>query len=61
MRKALLDTDIFSEILKGIDAQVAVYAALYHATFRQYTISTLTVVEIVKILCKSPQRVQSCR
>ena len=58
MRKALLDTDIFSEILKGIDAQVAVYAALYHATFRQYTISTLTVVEIVKGLYKAKRNEQ---
>jgi len=53
MRKALLDTDIFSEILKGKDPQVAVRASLYRAAFRQYTISTITVVEIVKGLHKT--------
>lgn len=53
MRKTLLDTDIFSEVLKGIDPQVAVRASLYRATFQRYTISTFTVVEIVKGLYKA--------
>ncbi len=40
MDRSLLDTDIFSEILKGTTA--------YHAAFGQYTISVITVMEIVK-------------
>jgi tRNA(fMet)-specific endonuclease VapC len=48
MDKALLDTDIFSEILKGIDQNVAVRAIAYHNTFGCYSISVITVMEIVK-------------
>ena len=48
MDKSLLDTDIFSEILKGIDPQVVAKATAYRVTFGHYTISTITVVEIVK-------------
>jgi tRNA(fMet)-specific endonuclease VapC len=48
MDKALLDTDIFSEILKGKNANVIKVARSYHAHFGQYTISTITVMEIVK-------------
>lgn len=48
MDKILIDTDIFSEILKGINQQVAARASSYHATFGYYTISTITVLEIVK-------------
>lgn len=52
MDKALLDTDIFSEILKGIDQNVVAKAMAYRATFGHYTISTITVMEIVKGLHK---------
>jgi tRNA(fMet)-specific endonuclease VapC len=48
MSKVLLDTDIFSEILKGIDQDVAARAISYHNTFGCYTISVITVMEIVK-------------
>ena len=48
MDKALLDTDIFSEILKGIDQRVVAKATSYRTTFGHYTISTITVLEIVK-------------
>lgn len=48
MDKALLDTDIFSEVLKGVDQNVAAKATAYRATFGRYTISTITVIEIVK-------------
>jgi tRNA(fMet)-specific endonuclease VapC len=48
MDKALLDTDIFSEILKGVDQTVASRAISYHNTFGCYTISVITVMEIVK-------------
>jgi tRNA(fMet)-specific endonuclease VapC len=46
--KALLDTDIYSEVLKGVDARVVARAAAYHAVFGRYTISVITVMEIVK-------------
>ena len=52
MDKALLDTDIFSEVLKGIAPQVAAQATAYRAIFGRYTISTITVLEIVKGLHK---------
>lgn len=52
MDKALIDTDIFSEILKGIDPHVAAQATAYRAIFGRYTISTITVLEIVKGLHK---------
>lgn len=48
MDKVLLDTDIFSEILKGINQSVAAKASSYHSTLGYYTICTITVLEIVK-------------
>ena len=48
MDKSLLDTDIFSEILKGIDQNVAKKAIAYHNAYGHYTISVITVMEIVK-------------
>jgi tRNA(fMet)-specific endonuclease VapC len=50
--KALLDTDTFSEILKRVDAQVVRRATDYRSQFGVYTISTITIVEIVKGLHK---------
>jgi tRNA(fMet)-specific endonuclease VapC len=50
--KALLDTDIFSEILKGIDSHVVAQATAYRAIFGRYIISTITVLEVVKGLHK---------
>lgn len=52
MRKALIDTDIFSEILKGVDAIVAQRASTYRANFGCYTISSVTIMELVKGLHK---------
>lgn len=52
MDKALLDTDIFSEILKGIDQNVVAKAIAYRAAFGYYTISMITVMEVVKGLHK---------
>jgi tRNA(fMet)-specific endonuclease VapC len=52
MDRALLDTDIFSEILKGIDATVTTKAVAYRAIWGRYTISTITVMEVVKGLHK---------
>lgn len=48
MDRALLDTDIFSEILKGIDQTVVAQATAYLTIFGRYTLSTITVLEIVK-------------
>lgn len=48
MDPALLDTDIFSEVLKGVNQHVAARAAQYHVAWGHYTISTITVLEIVK-------------
>ena len=52
MPKALLHTDIFSEILKGIDQVVVRRATDYRAAFGRYTISAITVMEVVKGLHK---------
>ena len=52
MNRALLDTDIFSEVLKGIAPKVVAQATAYRAIFGRYTISTITVLEIVKGLHK---------
>ena len=53
MDKTLLDTDIFSEILKGVDRSVAAKAVAYRAIWGRYTISTITVLEVVKGLHKA--------
>jgi tRNA(fMet)-specific endonuclease VapC len=52
MPKSLLDTDIFSEILKGVDQVVVQRAIDYRAAFGRYTISAITVMEVVKGLHK---------
>lgn len=44
MHKALIDTDIFSEILKGIDQVVIQRATAYRNAFGVYTISVITVI-----------------
>ncbi len=48
MDRALLDTDIFSEILKGRNQNVVAKATRYRSTYGHYTISVITVLEIVK-------------
>ena len=53
MDKALLDTDIFSEIMKGIDQKVVEKSIIYHEIFGYYTLSVITVIEIVKGFHKS--------
>jgi tRNA(fMet)-specific endonuclease VapC len=52
MNRALLDTDMFSEILKGIDPHVVAKATAYRALFGHYTITVITVMEVVKGLHK---------
>ena len=47
MNKSLLDTDILSEIGKGIDPTVARHAAAYLSAFGRYTLSAVTVAEVI--------------
>lgn len=47
MNKALIDTDMLSEIGKAKDATVAANAKTYRRSFGHYTSSTVTVMEIV--------------
>jgi tRNA(fMet)-specific endonuclease VapC len=48
MNKALLDTDIDSEVLKSKNPTVAQNAALYHNQYGVYTVSVITVMEVVQ-------------
>jgi len=48
MDKALLDTDILSEVLKAKNAAVVGRAAAYKQEFGQLTTSAITLMEIVK-------------
>ena len=52
MDKSLLDTDIFSEVIKRVDHLVIQKAHEYIRAFSRYSISTITVMEIVKGLHK---------
>ncbi|MGD9645266.1 MAG: PIN domain-containing protein [Pirellulales bacterium] len=55
MKRSLLDTDIFSEVLKSRNSQVVGKAKSYRADFGCLTITTITVMEIVKGFQKSGQ------
>lgn len=58
MDKSLLDTDILSEVIKGIDITVAKNSSAYRRQFSRFTLSTITVVEVVKgFQKKAPGRV----
>ena len=48
MDRALLDTDIFSHVLKAKDVTVVRHAAAYQEEFGAFTVSAVTVMEIVK-------------
>jgi tRNA(fMet)-specific endonuclease VapC len=48
LNKALLDTDILSEIIKGFDRTVAGNATNYRTTFGRYTLSAISVMEVVQ-------------
>jgi tRNA(fMet)-specific endonuclease VapC len=48
VNKALLDTDIYSEILKAVNPTVAQNAATYRQTHGILTLSVITTLEIVK-------------
>ena len=59
MNKALLDTDIYSEVLRGVDATVASHALAYRQAYGRLTLSVITVMEMVKGLQKvqRPQKI----
>ena len=64
MNKALLDTDIYSEVLKGIDQIVIRNATVYRQAHGRLTISVITVMEIIQGLQKvgaSPKRIDAFR
>ncbi|OBQ21669.1 PIN domain-containing protein [Anabaena sp. AL93] len=46
--KTLIDTDILSEIRKGKNIQVIAKAIAYKTIFKHYTISVITVSEVIK-------------
>jgi predicted nucleic acid-binding protein len=48
MTRALLDTDIFSEYLKGHDSNVRRHAAAYRLAHGQLCVTVVTVMEVVK-------------
>lgn len=48
MNKSLLDTDILSEIGKGIEPNVVRNATAYRKAFGRYTPSVTTIMEIVR-------------
>ena len=48
MNRALIDTDIFTEMIKGVNPIVAIHAADYRTTFSRYTVSAATMMEIVR-------------
>jgi tRNA(fMet)-specific endonuclease VapC len=48
LNKAILDTDIFSEVVKGVDQTVAANAKTYRRAFGHYTVAAVTVMEIVQ-------------
>jgi tRNA(fMet)-specific endonuclease VapC len=52
MNKALLDTDIFSEFLKGHDQTVQQHAAAYRQVHGPLSISVVTAMEVIKGLHK---------
>lgn len=50
--KALLDTDMLSEVLKSKDHHVLARANAYRAQHGRFTISTITIMEVVKGLSR---------
>lgn len=48
MNKALLDTDILSEVSKGIDPTVARNATAYRHIYGRLTLSVISVMEVIQ-------------
>ncbi len=52
MDRVLIDTDIFSEVLKRKDQAVSGQARAHRALHGRFTLSAATVMEIVRGLCR---------
>jgi tRNA(fMet)-specific endonuclease VapC len=48
MDRAILDTDVYSEILRAKNARIVEHAQAYRAEHGAYTLTAATVVELVK-------------
>jgi predicted nucleic acid-binding protein len=48
VNKALLDTDTYSEVVRAVNATVAGNAATYRRQHSVYTLSVITVMEVVQ-------------
>ena len=48
LNKSLLDTDIFSDITKGVNPTVASHATAYRKAFSRYSISAVTFMEVIR-------------
>ncbi len=48
MNKSLLDTDIYSEVLKAVDTNLNQNAVIYRKQHGFYTVSVVTLMEIVQ-------------
>jgi tRNA(fMet)-specific endonuclease VapC len=61
MRETLLDTDIYSEILRGVNAVVVANATAYRQAYGRLTLSVITVMEMVKGFqqVQRPQKIAS--
>ncbi|MGZ3381849.1 MAG: hypothetical protein ACXVBB_16515 [Isosphaeraceae bacterium] len=59
MNKTLLDTDIFSEVLRAVNATVVANARTYRQAYGRLTLSVITVMEMVKGFQKAqrPQKI----
>ena len=55
MRRAVLDTDIFSELLKRRDQTVVESGRRYVEQFGRFTLTTITIMEIVAGLRRAEQ------
>jgi tRNA(fMet)-specific endonuclease VapC len=64
LNKALLDTDIYSDVLKALNPTVTRNATLYRAAHHRLTVSVVTVMEVIQGLqqvAAGPRRFQTFR
>jgi len=52
MEKALIDTDIWLDIMKGVSPRVREHADAYWAVHGVFTLSVITVAEVVRGLVR---------
>jgi tRNA(fMet)-specific endonuclease VapC len=48
LKKSLIDTDIFSEITKGVNPTIVGHATAYRKIFPYYTIASITLMEVIR-------------